>query len=326
MQRRHFLALVAAASLSTAALPAIAQSATDYPTKEIHIVVPFPAGGATDLAARLIAEKMGADWGQPVIVDNVAGATGAIGTTQVARAEPDGYTLLMGTGTTNTLLPHVTNGLKFDPLEDFDGISLITVFPNILVVRPDLPAQNIQELVQLLKDNPGKHTFSSSGYGSSIHLAGELFKQETGAEMTHVPFTGSAPALTALLGGHVDMMFDNLPTVLPHVQEGKLRALGVTSLERVPSAPDIPTIAESIPGFEITAWAGLVAPAGTPEPIKEKLSEKVREILSDPAVIERMEAVGAFPRTSTPAELDEFARAGYEKWGRVVKEAGITPK
>src|SRR5690606_20820444 len=219
---------------------------------------------------------------------NVAGATGAIGTAQAARGAPDGYTLLMGTGTTNTLLPHVTK-LRFDPLNDFDGISLITVFPNVLVVRPDLEATTVQELIDLLRANPGKHTYSSSGYGSSIHLAGELFELETDTDMNHIPFTGSAPALTALLGGHVDMMFDNLPTVMPYVQEGKLRALGVASLERLPHLPDIPALAETIPGFEVIAWAGLMAPAGTPDDIKQKTADKVAEILSDPTIIKRME-------------------------------------
>jgi tripartite-type tricarboxylate transporter receptor subunit TctC len=316
-----------AASLMIAALgtaPALAQdAAANFPTRAVKIVVPWPAGGATDLSARLIADRLSADWKQPVLIENVAGATGIVGTTQVSRAAPDGYTLLMATGTTNTLLPHLRKTLSFDGLKDFNGISMIIVFPNMLAVRPDLPVKTTADLVKLLKENPNKYTFGSSGHGSSIHLGGELFMLETGTKMRHIPFTGAAPALTALLGGHVDMMFDNMLSVLPYVKEGKLRGLGITSLERLSSQPDMPTLAETIPGLEITAWAALLAPAGTPEAIRDKVSKKVAEILKDPEVVKRFEQVGALPQATSPADTDAYLKTSYDKWGRIVQAANI---
>jgi tripartite-type tricarboxylate transporter receptor subunit TctC len=247
MTIHHRAAFVAAVVFATCLVATAAQPQTaSFPDRPVRLIVAFPAGGVTDVVARAVADRMQAAWKQPVVVENIVGATGAIGTAQAARGAPDGYTLLIGTGTTNTILPALRSNLQFDPINDFAPISLIARFPNMLVVHPGLPATNVRELVDLVTANPGKYTFASSGHGSSIHLAGELFKLMTGADILHIPYTGSAPAVTALLGGHVDMMFDTMPTVWPHAQSGQLRALGVASLQRTPLAPEVPAISEKI--------------------------------------------------------------------------------
>jgi tripartite-type tricarboxylate transporter receptor subunit TctC len=227
--------LILAMGLAQAALAQ--DAATSFPERAVRIIVPFPAGGATDVVARALAERMSAGWKQPVVVENVPGATGAIGSAQAARAPRDGYTLVAGVGTTTAILKLLKPNLAFDPIGDFTPISLVTVFPNILVVRNDFPATNVKELIEAARANPGKFTFASSGYGGSLHLAAELFKLTTKTDIVHVPFTGSAPAITALLGGHVDIIFDTLPSIWPTVQSGKLRALGVASLKRCRTRP-----------------------------------------------------------------------------------------
>jgi tripartite-type tricarboxylate transporter receptor subunit TctC len=241
------LVLIAALSGLAMALGAAAALAQplSYPEKTVRIVVPFPAGGATDIIARLIGERLTGVWGKPVVIENIAGAAGATATAQTAKAAADGYTLLTATGTTTTLLPHLRSNLGYDTLRDFDAVSLVCSFPNMLVVRPELPARTLAELLALVRANPGKHTYASSGFGGSPHIAAEWFKLLTKTDILHVPFTGSGPAQPALLGGHVDMMFDTMPTVWPQVQAGKLRALAVTSAERVPFVPDLPSIAET---------------------------------------------------------------------------------
>lgn len=324
--KSRFWAVLAVSAVAAFGLPhvAAAQPAVDnFPDRPIKIVVAWPAGGATDISARAVADKLSSSLGQPVIIENVAGATGAVGTAQVARSEPDGYTLLMATGTTNTLLPHMRDDLPFDGVEDFSGISQVIVFPNLLAVRPELPVNTVGELIELLKDNPDRYTFSSTGHGGSPHMSGEMFMLETDTRIRHIPFTGSAPALTALVGGHVDMMFDQLLSILPYVQDGTLRGLAVTSLERLPDHPDIPTISETIPGFEVIAWASLLAPAGTPDAIREKISNAMAELLADDEIQQRFQSLGAQPVSSTPAETDAFVRASYENWGRIVRDAGI---
>jgi len=299
---------------------AVAQT---YPDKTVRMIVPFPAGGATDIIARLITDRLAAAWGKPVIIENVAGAAGALGTAQAAKAAPDGYTLLSATGTTTTLLPHIKPGLAFDPLRDFEAISLVCAFPNLLVVRPDFPAKNVADLIALVRENPGKYSYASTGYGGSPHVAAEWFKLLTKTDILHVPFTGSGPAQPALLGGHVDMMFDTMPTVWPLVQAGKLRALAVTGAERVSFVPELPAIAETLPGYDVISWLGITVPAGTPADVRAKIATEIQRIVQDPAIVQRMREIAAVARSTTPEEFAAFIRRDYDKWGNVVKETGI---
>jgi tripartite-type tricarboxylate transporter receptor subunit TctC len=289
----------------------------------VRIIVPFPAGGATDIVARALAERMSATWKQPVIVENIAGATGAIGTAQAARAPRDGYTLIAGVGTTTAILKALKPNLAFDPINDFAPISLITSFPNVLVVRGDFPAGNVKELIDVVKANPGKFTYASSGYGGSLHLAAELFKLTTKTDIVHVPYTGSAPAITALLGGHVDLIFDTIPSIWPSVQSGKLKALGVASLQRTPTAPEIPAIAETLPGFDVGSWEGILAPAGTPAPVVAKIADEIKRVAAEPSFVQSLLKLGALATSNTPEEFAAFINADYAKWQRVVKDAGI---
>jgi tripartite-type tricarboxylate transporter receptor subunit TctC len=289
----------------------------------VRIIVPFPAGGATDIVARALAERMSATWKQPVIVENIAGATGAIGTAQAARAPRDGYTLIAGVGTTTAILKALKPNLAFDPINDFAPISLIASFPNVLVVRGDFPAGNVKELIDVVKANPGKFTYASSGYGGSLHLAAELFKLTTKTDIVHVPYTGSAPAITALLGGHVDLIFDTIPSIWPSVQSGKLKALGVASLQRTPTAPEIPAIAETLPGFDVGSWEGILAPAGTPAPVVAKIADEIKRVAAEPSFVQSLLKLGALATSNTPEEFARFINADYAKWQRVVKDAGI---
>jgi tripartite-type tricarboxylate transporter receptor subunit TctC len=308
-----------------ALLPASLAAQPAFPTRQVQIVVPFPPGGATDLMARLLTEPMTRSLGQPVIVENRAGATGAIGASAVARAAPDGHTILMGTASVNSVLPAVRPDVGYDTLADFAPVLLVASFPNMLVVHPDVPAQNLQELIALLRARPDLLNFASSGIGSSIHLAGELFRLMTDTQMTHVPYRGSAPAVTDLLAGRVGMMFDNMTTVWPHVQRGALRALGVTSARRSPLAPDVPAIAEVLPGYEATSWVGLMAPGRTPEAALAKLATAAAAAMAQPAIRQRMSELGAEPGGGTPSDFAGFLRTDVEKWKRVVRDAGVQP-
>ena len=315
-----------AALLLCAANPvqALAQAgATTFPERTVRIIVPFPAGGATDIVARALAERMSATWKQPVIVENIAGATGAIGTAQAARAPRDGYTLIAGVGTTTAILKALKPNLAFDPINDFAPISLIASFPNVLVVRGDFPAGNVKELIDVVKANPGKFTYASSGYGGSLHLAAELFKLTTKTDIVHVPYTGSAPAITALLGGHVDLIFDTIPSIWPSVQSGKLKALGVASLQRTPTAPEIPAIAETLPSFDVGSWEGILAPAGTPAPVVARIGDEIKRVAAEPSFVQSLLKLGALATSNTPEEFAAFINADYAKWQRVVKDAGI---
>src|SRR5437660_7664528 len=255
----HFARALAAALLVVAAPVALGQAA--YPTKPVRLVVPYPPGGTTDLLARAAAQKLSEAWGQQVIVANRPGAAGNIGAELVARSAPDGYTLLMGTVGTHAINASLYAKMPYDHVKDFAPVILVAGVPNVLVVNPQLPVNTVPGLVAYAKANPGKLNFASSGSGTSIHLSGELFKTMTGVQMTHVPYKGSAPALTDLIGGQVQLMFDNLPSALPQIKGGKLRAIAVTSTKRAPALPDIPTMAESgLPGFEASSWFGVLAP------------------------------------------------------------------
>ena len=314
-------ALIVCAALIAAA-PATAQS--NYPEKAVRMIVPFPAGGATDILARLLAERLGATWGKSVVVENVSGAAGATGTAQAAKAAPDGYTLLTGVATTTTLLPHMRRDLPYDPIRDLAAVTLIASFPNLLVVRPGVPANDVRQLIELLRANPGKYSYASSGFGASPHLSAEWFKLMTRTDVLHVPFTGSAPALPALLGNHVDMMFDTLPSVLPLVQEGKLRALGVTTAERVPFLPNISAIAETLPDYDVTSWLGIMVPAGTPAEIRAKIAAPLAQFIKEPAVAQRLRDLGSVvAKPNTPEEFTAWMRKDYDKWARVIRETGI---
>jgi len=303
-------------------LPALAQ-VENYPSKPIRVVVPFPPGGATDILARAAAQRMQEAWGQSVIVDNRPGAGGNIGSDLVAKSAPDGYTLLMGTVGTHAINPSLYAKMPYDHVKDFAPIILVASVPNVLEVNPSLPVNSVTELIAYAKANPGKLNFASSGNGTSIHLSGELFKTMTGVQMTHVPYKGSAPALADLIGGQVQLMFDNLPPSLAQIKAGKLRALAVTSSTRTAALPDIPTVAEAgVPGFEASSWFGLLAPAATPAPIVAKINAEIAKWLATPEAKEKLLAQGANAAGGTP---DDFARhigAETTKWAKVVKESG----
>jgi tripartite-type tricarboxylate transporter receptor subunit TctC len=322
LQRPVMLAMLLVATLC--ALHVAAQPASSFPEKTVRIVVPFPAGGATDILARLVAERLSNAFGRPAVVENISGAAGATGTAAGAKAAPDGHTLVMGTGTSITLLPHLRSDLPYDPLRDLAAVTLIASFPNLLVVRPGIPASDVKSLIDVLRASPGKFSYASSGFGASPHLSAEWFKRLTKTEILHVPYTGSGPALPALLGGHVDMMFDTLPSVLPLVQEGKLRAIAVTSAQRVPFLPDLPTIAETLPEFDVTSWLGIMVPAGTPADIRARIAAPLATFVREPATVKRLQELGAVAASvDTPQAFDAWIRRDYEKWRRVVKETGI---
>lgn len=317
----RILGLAIAAIVAT---PAARAQDKAYPAKPVELVVPFPAGGAADVIARMVAQVVSEKWGQSVVIENKAGATGAIGGEYVVRAAPDGYTLLEATASTHAVLPAYRNDLKYDTVTSFDPATLLATFPNLLVVNPKtVPVKTVAEFIELLKSRPGKLTYASSGPGSSIHFAGELFKLMTHTDMLHVPYRGSAPAITDLLAGNVDAMFDNLSNVWPQVQQGTLHALGVASLGRTPLAPDIPAIAETVPGYEATSWVGIVGPAGIPQPILEKISMSFGAGTRDPAVFKRLAELGATAAANTPAEFKKFIADDRAKWQRLAKEANL---
>jgi tripartite-type tricarboxylate transporter receptor subunit TctC len=297
--------------------------AQGYPTKPIRIVVPFPAGGATDLLARAAAQKLTDAWGQPVVVDNRPGAGGNIGSELVAKAAPDGYTLEMGTVGTHAINASLYAKMPYDHVKDFAPVILVASVPNVLVVNPAVPVNSVQELIAYAKANPGKLNFASSGSGTSIHLSGELFKVMAGVQMAHIPYKGSAPALQDLIGGQVQLMFDNLPPSLPQIKGGKLRALAVTSAVRAPALPDVPTVAEAgLPGFEASSWFGILAPAGTPPDIIAKLNAEIAKWLASPEAKEKMLALGANAAGGSPEDFAKHIATETVKWQKVVKASG----
>lgn len=300
-----------------------AQDASSYPSRAVHIVVPFSAGGATDITARIIGQKLAEEWKTSVVIENKPGATGSIAAEYVAKSKPDGYTLFMGTGSVNSVFPAVKKNLPFDTLRDFAAVSNFFTTPNVLVVHPSVPAKDVAELIKLLKSNPNKYTFASSGIGSTIHLSGELFKQMAGVQMTHVTYKGSAPAVADLIAGHVNMMFDNLASSWPYVRQGQLRALGVTGLKRDDLAPGVPAIAETLPGYDATSWAGLLAPAKTPAAIVAKISAAVQKAIKMPDVVEKFKAQGATPVGDSSEQFTTYLKSDIEKWRAVVDKAGV---
>ena len=312
-----------AIGLALAATSALAQTGTtSFPDKPIRIVVTFTSGGAPDTLARILGEKLSATWGQPVIVDNKPGAGGNTGADFVAKAPPDGYTIVVGTVGTHSINGALYSKMPYDMVRDFTPITLLATTPNMLVINNDVPAKNLKDFIALGKKE-GKMTFASSGSGTSIHVSGELFKTMTGIDMVHIPYKGRATAIPDVLGGRVTMMFDNMPSSLQLVREGKLRALGVTSSVRSPAAPEIPTIAESgLPGFDAVSWFALFAPANTPKPIIDKWQAEVRKILKSPEVAKRLGDNGLEPVGSTPDELAAYQKSEITKWAKVVKDSG----
>lgn len=297
--------------------------AQGYPNKPVRMVVPFPPGGTTDILARAVGQKLSEAWGQQVVIDNRPGAGGNIGTDLVAKAPADGYTLLMGTVGTQAINASLYAKLPFDPVKDFAPVTLVASVPNVLVVNKTIPSNSVKELIALAKSKPGQLNFASSGNGTSIHLAGELFKSMTGISMTHIPYKGSAPALTDLIGGQTNMMFDNLPSSMQHIKSGTLRALAVTSAKRSPALPDVPTVAESgVPGFEASSWFGVLAPAGTPKEIVAKINADIVKALAAPDIKERLSGQGAEPVGNSPEQFAAYIKTEIVKWAKVVKDSG----
>ena len=305
--------------VGTALSPVHAQ---EWPARTVTIIVPFTAGGTADLFARLLAAHMQQKFGSPFIVENRAGAGGNIGAGAVAVAQPDGYTLLLGTVSTHAINQFMYSNMTFDPAKNFQPISLIARLPNMLVVNPKIPAKTPTELVAYLKANPDKLTYASSGVGTSIHLAAELFKIKTGTTMTHVPYRSSGEVMQNVTAGHVDLAFDNMTLAWPLAKAGNVRALAVTSLERSPTAPDVPTMDETFKGFEATSWHGLFAPAGTPKPIVDKLAAEVKRILEVPENKQKLMDIGAVASPMTPDEFTAFIVTERAKWEPVVKASG----
>ncbi len=313
---------VSALLLATLAFIAPAE-AQNWPAKQVTIVVPFNAGGTTDMFARILAQGLQAKYGTPFVVENRGGAGGNLGATAVARAPKDGYTFLVGTVSTHAINPFIYKSLPHDTEKDFEPVSLIARLPNILVVNPKIPAKNIAELVDYLKKNDGKLNYGSSGVGTSIHLASELFQIKTGTKMTHIPYKSSGEVMNALVGGHVDLAFDNMTLAWPQAKSGAVRAIAVTSTARSATAPEVPPVADSLPGFEATSWHGVFAPAGTPRPIVETMAAEVKRIFEDPAIQKNLQEVGAVPSPMTPEQFKEFISAERKKWQEVVKAANI---
>jgi tripartite-type tricarboxylate transporter receptor subunit TctC len=324
MQRTTRRTLLAAA-MAAPLLPGAARAQSWAPTRPMRFVVPFPPGGATDVVARILAERMQAALGQPVTVENRAGAGGNVGVENVVRAAPDGYSILMGTTGTLTINQHLYSNMTFNPANDLAGISMAFATDHVVIVNPAVPAQTLQDLVALLRARPGQLSFGSGGNGSSTHLVPELFKLVARVDMQHVPYRGSAPALNDTVAGNVQIMLDQLPSALPMIQANRVRALAVTGPRRSALLPNVPTMAEAgFPEAQATSWGAVMAPSGTPAPVIERLNAVIREALAEPATQQRLAAAGADAVSSTPAELAATMRSETEKWGRVVREARIT--
>jgi tripartite-type tricarboxylate transporter receptor subunit TctC len=317
-----FLQTLLAATAMTMALTG--HAAAPYPTKPIRIIVAYTPAGATDILARTVGQKLSESWGQPVIIDNRAGAAGNIGTEVAAKATADGYTLLMGTAGTHGINVSLYRKLNWHPVTDFAPVSLVAMVPNIMVINNALPFKNVKELIAHAKANPGKLSYGSPGNGSTAHLSMELFKNMTGINLVHIPYKGSAGVLADVMGGQIAVTIDNMPPYLPQVKAGKIRALAVSPAKRSTAAPDIPTIAESgVPGYEAVAWFGLLAPAGTPKDIVSKLSVETARILKMPDVNKRVSELGGEPVGSSPEEFAALIKSEIAKWAKVIKDANV---
>lgn len=318
MDRRQLVALV----LATAVAPAFAQD--KWPSKPITYVVPFGAGGTTDVLARLVTQKAAPALGTTFVIENKAGAGGSVGSDFTAKAAPDGYTIQGGTISSHAINVSLYPKLGYDPVKNFQPVTMIGSMPNILVVRADSPYKTVQDLIAAAKAKPGTINYASSGNGTSQHLSGVFFEQMSGGKMVHVPYKSSAESLNAILAGQgADVIFENLAPAMPHIKAGKLRALGVTSDKRSSSLPEIPAIAETLPGFGIVSWQAIFAPAGLPQPVLDKLSGEMIKAVQDPEIKAKLVAQGIEPGGMTPAELSAFQKAEIEKWARVIKAGNI---
>jgi tripartite-type tricarboxylate transporter receptor subunit TctC len=314
---------IAVTLLALAAGLSVAQAQDAWPSKQVTVVVPFAAGGTTDMFGRIFANAMQAKTGKPFIVENRAGAGGNIGSAAVARAAKDGYTLLVGTISSHAINPSVYKNMPYDVAKDFQPISLIARLPNLLVINPKIPAKTVPEVIAYVKANNGKLSYGSSGIGASNQLAAELFKLKTDTDVTHVPYRSSGDIMNALMGGHIDMAFDNMTLAWPQAKSGNVRAIAVTTLARSPTAPEVPTVAETLAGFDASSWHGLFAPAGTPKAIVDRLAAEVKEIFATPETTKVLSEVGAVASPMTPEEFSKFIAAETAKWAEVVKAAKI---
>ncbi len=317
------IALCVVGVLPAAVAPVLAQT---YPARPIRVIAPFPAGGGTDLIARSIAQKLSLAWGPQVVVDNRSGAGGMIGSELVARAAPDGYTLLITSSSTHVISPHLARKPLYDPLTDFAPVILIASAPNVLVVHPSVPARSVRELIELAKKRPGALNYASNGSGTLSHLPGELFKLQTGINLVHIPYKGGPPAVVDLVAGQVSVLFSALPTVFAQVRAGRLRVLAGTGDKRIAALADAPTAAETVPGFESVQWWGMFAPPALPAELSARLSGEIARMLVDADLKARFAAEGAEPAQASARDFAAFLRADHEKWGKVVKAAGILPE
>jgi len=322
MRRRHVAIATLAATIATIGRP-VAQS---YPTRPIRMVVPFAPGGATDIVARLIGEQLSRQLGQPVVVENRAGAGGIVGSDIVAKAPADGYTLIVSNIAAHGAGPSITRTMPYDADRDFTHIALIGTIANALVVNPTLPVRTLEDFLAYARRNPGLF-YGSGGRGTSAHLSGELLRAMTGLDIAHVPYRGAAPAMADLIGGQIPAVFDAIGSIAPAVRAGQLRMLAVTSPQRSPAMPDVPTMAEAgVPGYEATSWFGFSAPAGLPQAVLDRLSQGLRRAMEEPTVTQRLADLGFVRRDYTPAEYQAFVRAELAKWADVVRRAGIQPE
>jgi tripartite-type tricarboxylate transporter receptor subunit TctC len=320
LNRRRFLAAIAGVA-AAGWLPSVV--AASYPAKSVTIVVAYPPGGQNDVAARLVTQPLAALWGQPVVVENRAGAGGIIGAQMAAKSAPDGYTFLLA-AINHSILTTLKPNMPYDLERDFVPVGMVAVFPIILVIDPSLPFKSVQDLIAYAKANPNKLNYGSSGSGGGTHLAAELFCSMTGIKMLHVPYKGSAPAMTDLLGGHIHLMFADSPTALPQIKKGKLRALGISARQRSVLMPELPTIAEAgVPGYESNSWVGIVAPAGTPGPIIDKVNADLVKSLNDSTVKTKLLEIGGEPMPGNSEQFATFIHSETVKWAKIIKEANI---
>lgn len=321
ISRRGLALGLAAAGFVLAATQAGAQN---YPNKTITMVVPFAAGGSTDLVARILAQKLSEQMGVSVVVENRAGAGGNLGAAAVVKSAPDGYTVLYGTISTHTLNPLMAKKSAYDPVKDFEPVALVGSIPNVMVVHPSVPAKNVSELIAAAKADPAKYSYASSGIATPLHLSGEMFNKMAGTQMAHVPYRGAGPAMNDLVGGQVPVMFDNLPTSVEQIKAGKIRALGVTTKERVKQMPDIPTLDEQgLKGYETYSWQAIFAPAKTPKPVVDKLNAEILKALKDPALLARLDELTMTVTPSSPEKLGAFVEEQLATWTPITKATGV---
>jgi tripartite-type tricarboxylate transporter receptor subunit TctC len=325
-RRRALAGMLAAPALAQAQAPTSAQDrlAQGWPTRPVRFVIPYPPGGPTDILGRVVAQRLAQDLGQPMVVENRAGASGVIGSEVIARAAPDGQSFLMN-ASIHVIIPHLNRSMPFDAVADFTPVTNMAMVPLVAVVNPALPVRSIAELVAYLKANPGRVSYASSGNASALHLAGEMFKLMTGTDMVHVPYRGAGPAVQDLIAGNIQLMFDSIPSSAAAVRAGLLRPLAVTTAKRVGAYPDLPTVAEAgVPGFDIATWYAIWAPPRTPAPIVARLQQAVAAAVAVPEVRERLAVLGADPVADTPDAFAAFCRSEYDRWGRLVREARVS--